>query len=167
MNYWESVRQICWQRCNGNVTVLPSETAMAIDASDLTFGQRRQAPYLAQCIESVLAQTYPHFGRIALAGVESGVTTVEAIRRLKPKIGSKRTVRSLRSLPADFVSPAKGVASRLMHHLNHPSCENWIKTFNLERDYEEYHTKAVLFKEISVSAKQRQRNGGGLSLVFR
>jgi hypothetical protein len=36
-----------------------------------------------------------------------GMTTVEAIRRLKPKIGSKTTVRSLRSLPADFVSPAK------------------------------------------------------------
>jgi len=36
-----------------------------------------------------------------------GMTTVEALRRLKPKIGSKRAAPSLGSLPADFVSPAK------------------------------------------------------------
>jgi len=35
------------------------------------------------------------------------MTTVEALRRLKPKIGSKRAAPSLGSLPADFVSPAK------------------------------------------------------------
>jgi hypothetical protein len=27
-NSWEGVREICWQRCNGNVTVLPSGTAI-------------------------------------------------------------------------------------------------------------------------------------------
>jgi hypothetical protein len=36
-----------------------------------------------------------------------GMTTVEALRRLKSKIGSKRAAPSLGSLPADFVSPAK------------------------------------------------------------
>jgi hypothetical protein len=36
-----------------------------------------------------------------------GMTTVEALRRLKPKVGSKRAASSLGSLPADFVTPAK------------------------------------------------------------
>jgi glycosyltransferase involved in cell wall biosynthesis len=36
-----------------------------------------------------------------------GMTTVEALRRLKPKIDSKRSAPSLGSLPADLVSPAK------------------------------------------------------------
>jgi glycosyltransferase involved in cell wall biosynthesis len=36
-----------------------------------------------------------------------GMTTVEALRGLKPKIGSKRGAPSLGSLPADLVSPPK------------------------------------------------------------
>jgi hypothetical protein len=36
-----------------------------------------------------------------------GMTSVEALRRLKPKVGSKRAAPSFGSLPADFVSPSK------------------------------------------------------------
>jgi glycosyltransferase involved in cell wall biosynthesis len=37
-----------------------------------------------------------------------GMTTVNILRRVKGKIGSKRTAASLPSLPADFVTPVKG-----------------------------------------------------------
>jgi hypothetical protein len=37
-----------------------------------------------------------------------GMTTVEALRRLKPKLGLKKAAPSLGSLPANFLSPAKG-----------------------------------------------------------